>query len=182
VVGGEPLQGTDGQRIVNKVPAARGLTRVGANSPDDTGYGKSLLDQAHGFTVRPPCDEREIALNVNSGRACDMAGRNAIAMMLGQKHFQGLLAGGDNPVIVCPEVHAVCYACVTGGNQAMAFQLYDTHLTGTNRVQLLVLAEGRDMNAMFPAYFQDGLFAVGKNFLSVQSYSCYHLFVSPCIF
>ena len=95
LVGGEVLELRDGDRLLHEVAAARLLAGVRAHAADGGGEREGLLDRGDGVRKATLGDFLHVLLAVRVGRAVELAGPLAVAVVVAHQKLERELARGE---------------------------------------------------------------------------------------
>ena len=170
LITGESLQEGDGDGLLDHLTAACGLTGVGADTADGCGQGQLLLDGCHGAMVIALGDLLDVQLAVGAGGAVQDTGTTAVAVVVGHQQLQSDLTGLDNTLGLGVDDHAVSGQGGAGTQQLGALlSLNDTDAAGAVVLDVLVMAQGGDVDTATLCDLQNGLALLADTFHTIDN-------------
>ncbi len=159
VPGHETLHLVDPDGFVHQVAAARRFALSHAHPSADDGQGVALPDQAQGLPVVAKPREAQISLDVDAGRARQLAGTRAVGIMIGKEQRERGLPGARDPVAAGYDLHSVPDPGRAGGQEpARVLDLDHAKEAGAERRMPGLVAQGRDrVQLLFADQFEEGL-------------------------
>ena len=162
LVAGRPVQGADGDGVVDLAAAALGLAVARADAAEDAGEGQVVGDDRRGAGQVALLDALEERRDVDVGRAGRRAGRLAVGVVVGEVHLEVAFALGPHARRLGAHDEAVVDPGRAGGLElGPALDLDEAQAAGAPGGHALDVAERRDVDAGPLGRRQDGL-ALGR--------------------
>ena len=157
-VGDEPLHRVDRDGLVEEPPAAPGhLARAGADPPADRRERVALLDDREGVAVPAQRRQGDVALDVDAGRAGQLAGPDAVGEVVREEELQGRLPRPPDLGVRRLDLHPLGDLRGAGGDErARPLHLHDAEEAGGEGLEPAVVAERGDRaDAVGPGDLED---------------------------
>ncbi len=146
-VGDVALDPVDPHRLVEEVPAAAlDLAGTGADPAAHRGERVLLLDEPHRVPVLSQGRQGDVPLDVHRRGALELAGSDAVGVVVRQEQLEGRLPGPADLVVVRHHDHARGDLRGAGGEERpRPPYLHDAQEARGERLELAVVAEGGDV-------------------------------------
>ena len=170
-IGDVALDVVDSDGLVEHPAAAPlDLARAGADATADRWERVGLLDQAERVCELPERRKGNVPLDVHAGGAGELTGPDAVGVVVGQQQLErGLARAQDLRAPRLDDHSAGHLRGARGQERAGALDLDDAQVARGKRLELLVVAQRRDVvDAVISGHLQDGLRAVRDDALSVD--------------
>jgi len=158
MVRGGPVQGADGDRVVDLAAAAGRLAVARADAAEDAGEGQVAAHDGGGAGGVAVGQRRDVGGDVDVRRAGVGAGRLAVAVVVRQVHLEVARALLAHARRVGPHDHAVAHPRGAGRLElGLALDLDEAEAAGAPRRRPLHLTEGGDVDALATGDREHGL-------------------------
>ena len=143
--------------LLDELPPAGALARPRAHAPEDAREGQVLAQHAHPGLVVARRDVPEELRDLDVRGAGVAAGRRAERRVIAEQQLEVELADGAQFLGLRGDDEAVGDLRVAGRDRVVAaLHVDDAEATGGDRVEAVVLAERRDLDARGPGGLEDG--------------------------